>query len=98
MRSFGAKLVQAAAVAGLLCGLAATPARADDDSHRHHWNGRHHGEYREHYYRPQTHYYRDYGRDYYYEEPRVQYYAAPRVYVPAPPSFGLNLVFPFHHH
>lgn len=82
---------------GFVASLAATPAFADHDDHDR-WHGHHrhhHGDWdRGNHYRG-GYYYRDYDRSYYYE-PRVEYYAAPRVYVPPPPSFGLNLVFPIH--
>jgi hypothetical protein len=93
---FIAKLTHAVAVAGMLCGLAATPALADRDGHHRHWKKHHrkdhHGDWRPRH-RP-----RDYDRAYYYYEPRVEYYSSPRLYVPVPPppSFGLNLVFPIH--
>jgi len=99
MKRLGSKLMHAAAVAGLLAGLVATPALAKDhhkhhrdDDDWHHRNSWHNDSYRSH------HYYRDYDRSYYYSEPRSYYYSEPRVYVPVPPppSFGLNLVFPFH--
>lgn len=82
------------AAAGFVASLAATPAFADHDHHdrwRHDGHREHHGDW----YRSRRHYSRDYDRSYYYE-PRVEYYAAPRVYIPPPPSFGLNLVFPIH--
>jgi hypothetical protein len=96
MRSVFTKLTHAAAVAGLLCGLAATPALADHD-HDRHWN-KHHWRERHSEWRPR-HHHRDYDRSYYYySEPRDYYYSSPRLYVPVPPppSFGLNLVFPIH--
>jgi hypothetical protein len=92
------KLGHAVAIAGLLSGLAATPALADHDHH--HGRDRHgnqHGAWEGRYYRDYDY---GYDRHYYYREPYVAYYA-PRVYVPLPPpppSFGLSLVFPFHHH
>ena len=93
------KLARLAAIVGMLCGLAATPALADHD-HYYYDHGRsharHHGDWN------RSRYYSDYDRHYsYYREPYVDYYAAPRVYVPVPappPSIGLSLVFPFHHH
>lgn len=79
----------------LLCGMAPSPAFADRDDHHGHRRGRHdhhdydRHRYREHYYRPRTYYYQP--------RPEVYYYAPPPVYAPPrPPSFGLNLVFPFH--
>jgi len=94
MRRLGAVL----AAAGLIAGLSASPALADHDDHHHrHWRGHdrweHHGGWDRHHY--DRRYYSG-GGYYYYDEPRVEYYAAPRVYVPPPPSFGLNLVFPIH--
>ena len=84
------------AAAGFVMSLAVTPALADKKRHDG-WRQR--GNYsdwnRGDRQRGRRQYYRDYDRSYYYE-PRVEYYAAPRVYVPAPPSFGLNLVFPIH--
>ena len=93
----GTKLMHAAAIAGLLSSLAATPAFADHHK-RKHWK-KHRGDYRSDYYRdydgPRRGYYRDYDRSYYYG-PRA-HYGPPGVYVhPAPPSFGLSLVFPIH--
>lgn len=88
-------LLGAIVSATLLCGAAA-PAFADHDDHHGRSRGQHehredayHGHRGGHYYRP---------RSYYYEpRPEVYYYAPPPVYVPPrPPSFGLNLVFPFH--
>lgn len=95
MKPFLAKLTHAAAIAGMLCGLAATPALADHD-HGRHWKKNHWRERRSDW-RPR-HYHRDYDRSYYYSEPREYYYSSPRLYVPVPPppSFGLNLVFPIH--
>lgn len=99
MKRLGLRLTHAVAVAGLMCGLVASPALADHHKHnKHHknWNhGNHHEYYGSHHSRRS---YRDYDRTYYYSEPRVEYYAQPRVYVPVPPppSFGLHLVFPFH--
>ncbi len=94
MKRLGLRL----AVAGLLCGLTASPALADHHKHdKHHKKNWNHGGHHE--YRGQTRrYYRDHDRTYYYSEPRVESYAQPRVYVPVPPppSFGLHLVFPFH--
>ena len=96
MRPFIVKLTHALAIAGILCGLAATPALADRDDRGRHWK-KHHWKERRSDWRPRQ-YYRDYDRDYYYYEPRVEYYSSPRLYVPVPPppSFGLNLVFPIH--
>jgi hypothetical protein len=95
VKAFLTKLTHAVAVAGLLCGFAATPAFADRHHHDRHWNEHHrrhrHGDWR--------HRHRDYDRSYYYySEPRDYYYSSPRLYVPVPPppSFGLNLVFPIH--
>jgi hypothetical protein len=93
MRRLGALL----AAAGLIAGLSASPVLADHDDH-HHDRWRHHDRW-EHHDGGYHHRYYDrgyYGGSYYYDEPRVEYYAAPRVYVPPPPSFGLNLVFPIH--
>ncbi len=93
-RGLGKTLIHAAAIAGLLTGLAATPAFADRDRHKH-WkkHGRHHRYDRDWEDRRRSRYYRDYDRRYSYG-PRA-YYGPPGVYVhPAPPSFGLNLVFP----
>jgi hypothetical protein len=97
VRGFGTKLIHAAAIVGLLSGLAAAPAFADRHKH---WKKHHRGDHRSHYYRdydrPRRGYYRDYDRSYYYSGPRA-YYGPPGVYVhPAPPSFGLSLVFPIH--
>jgi hypothetical protein len=92
------KLAHAVAIAGMLCGLAATPALADYDHYYDRSRGHrsHHGDWdRSHHHYDYDHHY------YYYRDPYVDYYAAPRVYVPLPPpppSIGLNLVFPFHHH
>lgn len=92
MRRLGVLL----AAAGFVMSLAATPALADRDRHDGWRNRRHHGDWdRGDRHRTRRQYYRDYDRSYYYE-PRVEYYAVPRVYIPAPPSFGLNLVFPIH--
>ena len=96
MNGLGRKLVHAVAIAGFLSGLAATPALAD---HHKHWKKHKHGHSRyyrdrDYDYRPRT-YYREYDRHAYYG-PRA-YYSPPGVYVhPAPPSFGLSLVFPIH--
>ncbi|HEY2389242.1 MAG TPA: hypothetical protein VGK30_20000 [Candidatus Binatia bacterium] len=83
----------ATALAGLaLCALMVGPARADDHDHWRHGHRRyeHHGTV--HAYRP--YYYRSYRY-----EPGGYYYTPPPLYVePPPPSFGLNLVFPFHFH
>lgn len=80
---------------GLVASLSTTPAFADHDDDRH-W----HRDRRHHHHGDWDHPRRYYGSGYYdrgyYYEPRVEYYAAPRVYVPPPPSFGLNLVFPIH--
>ena len=97
MKRLGLMLTHAMVLAGLMCALTASPALADRDKHHKKWNrGRHHEYYDSH--QSRRRYYRDYDRTYYYSEPRVEYYAQPRVYVPVPPppSFGLNLVFPFH--
>lgn len=97
MRTFTAKLMHAAAIAGLLSGLAASPALAD---HHKHWKKHRHDNHNRYYrdYDERRSYYRDdtyYSRGYYYG-PRT-YYSPPGVYVhPAPPSFGLSLVFPIH--
>ncbi len=90
-------LARAMAVAGLLCGLTASPALADHHkNYKHHnkgnkgWHGDHH-EYRGGSHHSRRYY--DYDRrTYYYSEPRARVY----VPVPPPPSFGLHLVFPFH--
>ena len=100
MKRFASQLGRALIVGGMLCGLAATPAMADhdhhNDRHRRHYYSDHHS-----YWDHSSGYYRDYDYDrYYYSSgPRVSIYAPP-VYVPPPPppSFGLSLVFPFHHH
>ena len=95
MRGLGTKLIHAAAIAGLLSGLAATPAFADHDRDKH-WkkHGRHHRNYDRDWDGRRTYYYRDYDRGSHYG-PRAYYYGPPGVYVhPAPPSFGLSLVFP----
>jgi len=94
VKSLGAKLIHAAAIVGLVSGLAATPAFAD---HHKHWKKHHRGHHKNYYYRdydrPRARYYRDYDRSYYYGQ--RSYYGPPGVIVhPAPPSFGLSLVFP----
>lgn len=92
-KSLGTKLVHAAAIVSLLSGFAAAPAFAD---HKKHWkkHHRHHqNRYDRDYDRPRARYYRDYDRSYYYGQ--RSYYGPPGVIVhPAPPSFGLSLVFP----
>lgn len=98
MTGLARTLVSAVAVAGLLSGLVATPAFADRGRHKD-WkkHGRHHRHYdrgwdrRHHRSHPrQSDRYYSYGYG-----PRTYYYGPPGVYVhPAPPSFGLNLVFP----
>ena len=96
--SLAMKLAHPVAIAGMLCGLAATRAFADHDHYYDHSHGhsRHHGDWN------RSRHHSDYDHHYsYYREPYVDYYAAPRVYVPVPPpppSIGLSLVFPFHHH
>jgi hypothetical protein len=97
MRSPLKKVVHAAVVAGMLCGIAATPAFARHDD-RDDWRYRHH---HHHYYQswdhPRAYSYYSYSEPDRYYYPYREYYA-PRVYVPPPPvpSFGLNLVFPIH--
>jgi hypothetical protein len=89
MNRVSVKLAHLLAIAGVLCVVAAGPAQADwDDRHEGHHHG-HHRYYRERYYAPQP--------EVYYA-PRTELYYAPPVYVPPPPSWGLNLVFPFHRH
>jgi len=90
------RFASALVVAGALSMLAARPVLADhdhDDDHWHHGHGHHeHHERHEGWYDSRHYSYGGYHR---YYEPRVEYYSDP-VYVPPPPSFGLNLVFPIH--
>ena len=97
MTGLGIKTAGALVLAGMLC--AASPAFADHD-HDRHWHGHGHSYHHEHHgdwNGGRTYYYGGgYAHHYYYSEP--DYYYGPRAYVPvpAPPSFGLNLVFPIH--
>ena len=86
------RIVVAVLAACMLTAVGAVPARADHHDRHDRWRHRHWHE--EHYVRPRGYYYEP--RTYYYSEPSY-YYAPPPVYVPPRrPSFGLNLVFPFH--
>jgi hypothetical protein len=93
MNRASVKLAYAIAIAGMICGLAASPALADRDHD--HWRDKHHEHHR--WRRPPVRYYRGYEQRYYAPQPEV-YYAPPPVYVPPPPSWGLNLVFPLRIH
>ena len=89
MNRLSVKLAHLMAIA-VICVVAAGPAQADrDDRHEGHrrWHRSYH---REGYYAPPP--------DVYYYAPRPEPYYAPPVYVPPPPSWALNLVFPLHHH
>jgi hypothetical protein len=82
-----ARAVTALALAGLIGGLAAASARADDDWRRHeryehHDRGRHRGWDKHH------------ERVYVAPPPPVVYAPPPVVYAPPPPPAGINLIFP----
>ena len=91
------RLAHVVALALVVCGLTAIPARADrDDDHWQH-HGRGHSRYYHSHYRGEATYYVP-ERHYYYSEPDV-YYAPPPVYVaPPPPPGGISFIFPFHIH
>jgi hypothetical protein len=97
MRRFGTKLAHAIAVAGMLFGLAASPALADHGKKWHRHDRRYYSDEYRGDWRPRAYFDYSYNNGYFYYEPRARYYAPPRVYVPTPPpSFGLSLVFPIH--
>src|SRR5271155_2430817 len=67
-------------LAAILGGVAAAPARADDDNWRYQRQGWHDHEWREHEWREH------HRRGYFYAQPSY-YYATPPVYVAPPPAY-----------
>lgn len=86
----------------LVCGVALSPALADEHHHGHdeHHEVRHHGHERYHggyAYAPAPNYYYAPQPNYYYApEPDQYYYSTQPAYPPPPPSEGINLFFGIH--